>query len=372
MARLRKLGKSGNYFAYFYDSRKKPKEKSYALNTTRKDVARRRLTKLERRYERDEFDPWNPDSSGPEPLTVNEAIERFIKAKAHLRARTVDTYRQQLERWESVHLPPGVMLRDVSVEHVRPYVLAGRISRASQRKRYRHLKAFFNWSTGAALLESSPMADVRQPKREKKQPAFLSNDDVKKLLRAIDAHHEITENAAGRKPDDTWLAGMIRVAVCTGLRRGELVRLRWRDADLTHRLLTVRSRDGEKTKSGDERRLPLRGDALDVLRRLDRERGDDLDAPAFVDRRGLPIKLGRVTKRFKFFVRKARLRDRKRLHFHSLRHTCGSWLAMQGVAQRVIQGILGHQQASTSEIYMHLSPQAMASAMEETFGGGLR
>jgi integrase len=67
-------------------------------------------------------------------------------------------------------------------------------------------------------------------------------------------------------------------------------------------------------------------------------------------------------------VRKAKMPDRERLHFHSLRHTCGSWLAMRGVPQRVIQGILGHTDATSTEVYMHLQPEVMGKALEKTFG----
>lgn len=81
MARLRKIGKAGNYFAYFYDRNRSPQEKSYALRTTRKDVARRRFTKIERQYECGEFDPWHPPEERNEAVSVSEAIERFLKAK---------------------------------------------------------------------------------------------------------------------------------------------------------------------------------------------------------------------------------------------------------------------------------------------------
>jgi len=157
---------------------------------------------------------------------------------------------------------------------------------------------------------------------------------------------------------------MIQVAVCTGLRRGELLRLRWQDIDLSNAVLYVRNRGTERTKSGDERAVLLAGDALDVLQRLQNDGG-----PEFVDSSERPIKADRVSRRFKFYVRKAKLRDRNRLKFHSLRHTTGSWLAMKGVPMRVIQGILGHSSVQVTEQYSHLAPEVAVKAMQETFGG---
>jgi integrase len=162
---------------------------------------------------------------------------------------------------------------------------------------------------------------------------------------------------------------MIRVAVCTGLRRGELLRLRWRDVDLDGERLRVASREGEETKSGHERQLPLRGDALDVLHRMNEERpAGGLDQRVFTDDKGKRLYKRRPTQRFKFFVRKAKLPQRERLRFHSLRHTCASWLVMRSVPSRVVQAILGHSSVNVTERYSHLQPEVMEKAMEETFG----
>ena len=86
----------------------------------------------------------------------------------------------------------------------------------------------------------------------------------------------------------------------------------------------------------------------------------------FTDRDGEPIRPGRVTTRFKDMTRKADLDER--IHFHSLRHTTGSWLAMKGVPMKVIQEILGHSSLSVTEKYSHLAPETLDAAMEETFG----
>jgi integrase len=324
---------------------------------------------MERRFEKGEFDPWEPGND-PEHLSVKDAVEEFMEAKSNRRPRTRQTYRQQLEAWMESYLSPGLTLRDVAAADLKPYVWQGDTTNATKRKRYRHLRTFLNHMVKAGHLDSSPLAGVEKPKKEKKQAAFLSTENVETLLRSVDAHHEITEDIAGRKPDDRWLKHMIRVGICTGLRRGELCRLRWRDVDLGQRLLTVRSRSGGgKTKSGNERQLPLRGDALDVLRRLHEERRPDGGEHVFRDGEGRNIKPNRASKRFKFFVRKAKLPERERLRLHSLRHTAGSWLAMRGVPMRVIQAILGHSTVQVTERYSHLQPEVMGKAMEEAFGG---
>jgi len=120
-----------------------------------------------------------------------------------------------------------------------------------------------------------------------------------------------------------------------------------------------------RTKGNSERRVPIRGDAEKALVQM-HEPG--ISGPVFTDRDGEPIRPGRVTTRFKDMAREADLDER--IHFHSPRHTTGSWLSMQGVPLRHIQTILGHSVRSVTERYSHLAPETLDRAMEETFGGG--
>lgn len=375
MASMRKKGKGGNYYARFYDSSRSPKRKEIPLDTTRKSVARKRLVDLEEQFERGEFDPWR-DPADRGRLTAQEAVERFLEAKkGTVRESTVNTYEQQLEAWLK-SCPPTLMLHTVGPEHIRPYVYTytsedrDRVeepSNATKRKRYRHVRVFMNWLLDEGILRENPMREVEKPEKHDKQPSFLSPSELEKLLTTIREHGETVTDIHGNPSDVQWLIDIIQVAVRTGLRRGALVSLRWRDVDLEQKFLTVRNQADFTSKSGDERSIPLRSDAFDVIQRRHRERDDDLDGPVFTDRRGLPLKPDRLSERFKFFVRKAKLKNREDLRFQSLRHTCGAWLASSGVSLRVIQKILGHSTINVTEIYSHLQPDVMGEAMEKAF-----
>jgi integrase len=375
MASMTKKGKSGYWFARFYNSSRSPKEKTVPLKTTRKPKARERLAELEQEYERGAFDPWS--DAKDRHLSAADAVERFLEQKAQdVRESTVQTYRQQLEAWLG-SFSESIEARAIEPKHLRPYVTTytaggdGVPSRATQRKRYRHLRAFINWLLDEGLITGNPLDEVTQPKKQEKKPAFLSPSELEELLDTILDHAASVTNIHGEPSDVKWLWDLIQVAVCTGLRRSDLVNLRWRDIDLEQRFLTTRNQEGHTTKSGHEHRVPLRSSALEVLRRRHEEAESEAEAPSgpvFTDRSGAPIKPDRVTKRFKFFVRKADLKDKEELHFHSLRHTCGAWLASSGIPLRVIQEILGHSSASVTEIYSHLQPDVMGDAMEEAFG----
>lgn len=378
---MRKMGSGGKYYARFYDASRSPQEKTVPLKTTRKSIARKKLAELEEAFEKGEFDPWT--DAKDRDLTARQAVERFLSAKAaDVRESTVQTYRQQLQAWLQ-SFSSGIEIRAVGPQQLRPYVTTYTApkkgedeaerekrtpSRATQRKRYRHLQAFVNWLLDQGLIKDDPLNEVTKPKKQEKKPTFLSPSELDRLLEYIDHHAETVTNIHGEPSDVQWLSDIIQVAVCTGLRRSDLVNLRWRDVDLNQQLLTVRNQEGgHTTKSGHEHRVPLRSSALSVLQRRQQERTDSLDGPVFTDRSGRPIKPDRVTKRFKHFVRKAKLREREELHFHSLRHTCGAWLSSAGVPLRVIQEILGHSSVNVTEIYSHLQNDVMEEALEDDF-----
>ena len=153
-------------------------------------------------------------------------------------------------------------------DHVRSYLNArvnegqaneSAPSNATKRSRYRHVRAFFSWAEENELVDESPVDEVSKPRTEEKEKAFLRPEDVKKLLRSIDAHRKTRENEPGPTPRDRWLKQMIHVAVGTGLRRGELLNLQWADVDVDAGCLVVRNREGfTAAKNGNERTVPLR------------------------------------------------------------------------------------------------------------------
>ncbi|PSQ97549.1 MAG: hypothetical protein BRD55_01360 [Bacteroidetes bacterium SW_9_63_38] len=367
---------SGRYYARFYDRSRSPKRKSWPLRTHRKDVASRKLTELKRAYEEGEFDPWDGGWQRGN-RTVPEAAEAFLETKkeAGLRPNTIEVYHYVLKGLKE-HTPPGVMVRDVAPEHVRAYVhepkeVAGEeesVSNATKRHRHSHLSTFFRWAIDQGWADENPVEEVKKPRKEETKKAFLSPDDVEKVLAAVDAYRNLRLDEPGPTPNDDWLKQMIIVAVSTGLRRGELLNLRWMDVDFETGRLYVRSREDFKAKNGDERAVPLVGDARSKLEELNDCRSPDPTDHVFFDDRGEPPKPDRVTRRFKFYVRKAKLPHREDLSFHSCRHTTASWLTMNGAPRKAISEILGHTTTRMTERYSHLSPGVEEEAMKDTFG----
>lgn len=374
MARLRKI--NGRYYAYFYDRDRTPKEKSYPLGVSLKSAAQDLLRRKERAYARGEFDPWHPTEARA-ALSVKQAFDAFVESRRErCRPATVETY-DTILRVLRESLSPGLPIAHVGPEHLREYLLdekAGTddaVKKSTLRMRYRHVRACFNWLEGEGYIDRNPVDEIEPPKAGEKVPKFLTPSQLDRLLRGMDAYREMRMDMKGRTPKVQWLKDVILVAVCTGLRLGELAALRWDAVDFESGFLTVRNRDGEfTTKSGSERSVPLIGDAKEVLERLAEEEPERVEAGARIFRSatGKPLRKDKTSKRFKFYVRQAKLPEY--IHFHSLRHTTASWLVQKGVSLPIVQAILGHSSIQVTQRYAHLAPDVLVQAMQHTFGNG--
>jgi integrase len=147
-----------------------------------------------------------------------------------------------------------------------------------------------------------------------------------------------------------------------GLRRGELIGLRWCDVDLRRRLITVQQAVWkgivDVPKSGRGRVIPLTdalAKALSAFRHLRGER-------VFYDDAGQPVTEKILRGWLAAAQRRAGLAQPTGA-LHILRHTFCSHLAMHGAAPKAIQELAGHQDLATTLRYMHLSPSARESAI---------
>jgi integrase len=166
---------------------------------------------------------------------------------------------------------------------------------------------------------------------------------------------ERRERAAAGRHDATILL----VAAFTGLRRGELVSLRWRDVDFEASSVHVResvSAGEDSTPKGRRSRTvtmaPQVAHALAPLAPLDAKHSRELVFPGPLPGRKLDPEA--LSKRFRLARDRAGVRP---LSFHDLRHTFASLLARAGEPVTVIQAEAGHADLRTTERYMHHRPR---------------
>lgn len=209
----------------------------------------------------------------------------------------------------------------------------------------RCLRAAFNTALRWELIEKNPFSKMQQIPIPKRTPAFLTADDVFKLV------HSIT------KP---WLRDVIIFALNTGMRRGELLSLRWQDIDIENKIARISNRDDFTTKSGEERIIALNDAALGVVSRCVHS---SLHEYLFSIEGGHRLLPQFLTHQFKKAARDAGLSEG--IHLHSTRHSFASYLVGKGTSLFIVSKLLGHSNTKTSEIYSHLLPQHLHAEVQK-------
>jgi len=268
------------------------------------------------------------------------ATEFLDHAKATFASKTVEIYTRLFRTLSTLF--PDATLASVTGRHIETFKhhRLKLVKPVSVNQELRAMKAAFNTAIRWKLLRENPVVDVRQATVPQESKAFFAPQDFQTLLATI---------------REDWLREIVLLAAATGMRRGEVLNLRWSDVDIDKRYLIVRTTPSYKTKSGRMRTIPLNDIALSVL-------GSKKPTHELVfTNNGHPIRGNWVQHLFKRYVRKAGLDDM--LHFHSLRHTTASWLVQSGSTLYEVQQLLGHSSSKVTEVYSHLQPEHLQSTV---------
>jgi integrase len=245
--------------------------------------------------------------------------------------------------------------------------------------------AIFNYGTRPSTygLAGNPAKHANRRREPDASPlAFYSPEQVEELARTLamgehrDSGRQAGEDeAAARAHDDARDAELIRLAAYAGLRRGELVALRWRDVDfLARKIIVRRALSGEtelrSTKTRRAREVPLPDQAAAALERLRcRTEFTGPDDYVFANRFGRRLDPSALRRRFERAREAAGLEP---LRFHDLRHTYGSLLVAGGIDLPSVKAAMGHARILTTERYLHARLAGeLADRITRALGGTL-
>ncbi len=237
-------------------------------------------------------------------------------AKVNKKSWKTDEYRLQ----EMVPFFGKFEIRSITpldIEKFRAKRLEAGNSKSTTNRFLTLLKKMINLAIDWGYLDNNPATKVKMfAEHDNLKEKVLSDEEEQKLLYASPDH----------------LRPIIIMALNTGMRRGEILNLKWQDVDFERRIISVK-----KTKSGRTRSIPINDSLLNILEDLD-QNGDKVFPYTYIQTA------------FQNSRRRAGLHD---VRFHDLRHTFASRLVANGVDIVTVQQLLGHQSITTTERYTH-------------------
>ena len=284
--------------------------------------------------------------------TFADAAAEYLRYVEHDRGRkpsTVQGYRSVVE----AHVLPAfgsMPLEDVTTESIEQWIATVDRSARTRNKLIVMLHGILGRARKVFGLPVNAAADVEKfPLSRNGDIEVYSPEEVWALVRAAASEQD---------------AAIYLTAAFTGLRRGELIALRWRDVDFAGSAIRVRASfaGGALTtpKSGKVRSVPMAPEVAAALAKLaDREgpRGDD--DLVFVGMFGSYLDGSALRRRFDVAVKIAGIRP---LRFHDLRHTFGTRMIAKADIRRV-QEWMGHADVQTTMKYLHYVPRPDDAAL---------
>jgi integrase len=272
----------------------------------------------------------------PSPETFPAVAVRYLK---HQKARLTDAGYERTRNVVEGQLTAFFgqsKIGDIRRRDVQRFVTdrRGEVSPGTVARELNILKRFFTLCVEWELIPFSPASGVKSPRVPSGRVRYLHPGELRALLASC--------------PE--WLRPVVGLAVSTGMRRGEVLGLRWLDVDrIGERILLP------QTKNGEGRIVYLNTLATKVL---DAQVNHELKAtdPVFGGVTG-----DQVSMAFKRAARAAKIED---FRFHDLRHTAASWLRMKGADIHTVAQLLGHKDLRMAARYQHLSPSFLSEAVK--------
>ena len=301
--------------------------------------------------------PRTSDEELPDTPLTRDLADYLIGLRARERSlHTQRAYTRELSgflRWLAEHHP--AITTSGGLEHavLRGYLAhraASGLAHASTARLAACLRSFGKWLAVTERIPANPGALLRSPRVKRALPIFMETADLELLLAA----------PAGEEEAAVRDRAMLEVLYSTGMRVGELVGSNDRDYDLIGGVVKVRG------KGRKERLAPLGRPALTALRAYrtvrDAVHGSDATKArgTFLSLNGLRLYDRDVRRLLQKHLLTAGLSSK--IHPHTLRHSFATHLLQAGADIRAVQELLGHASLNTTQIYTHLTIEALREA----------
>jgi integrase len=231
------------------------------------------------------------------------------------------------------------------VEQLQTDLINLKYKAASNNKVLNVLKHMFRKAVDWEMVETETLKRVGKVallKDDSKRLRYLTKEECQGLIKACSIH----------------LKPIVIAALNTGMRRGEILSLKWEQVDLVHGFILL-----NRTKNGERREIPINETLKATLKELPSRFLGGYVFGEIVEKESMKscIPYQDVKRSFNTALRKACIMD---FHFHDLRHTFASHLIMAGVDITTVSKLLGHKSLAMTLRYSHLAPSHMVKAVD--------
>jgi integrase len=321
--------RQGSFYISFIDGRRRQRKLKGAYTLTQA----RALRAAERqKVEKAQTFGYAP----PTKETFAEIVPRYLN---HQESRLSPAAYRRSQGIIETHLKSGFgqrRLAEIRRVDVQKYI-TGRsayVAPGSVIKELNTLKHVLNLAVEWELIPLNPCARIKLPRVPAGRVRYLQPTELRAVLEAC----------------PLWLRPIVALLVFTGMRRSELLGLRWLDVDRRGGRILL-----PQTKNGDGRTVWLNMLACQVLDSVSRNGARPTDR-VFSDVRPENVSLA--------FLRACRKIGIADFRLHDLRHTAASWLRMQGADIHTVAQLLGHKDLRMAARYQHLSPTYLKAAVK--------
>jgi integrase len=287
-------------------------------------------------------DPLTDKKKASQGQTVKDLCEAYLERYAKVQKKTWKEDERRIDRhilpaWKSIQVK-SIRREDIAKIHNKlgasaPYEANRLLALIS--------KMFSLAEEWGFLPEGTPNQASKINKfKEKQRDRWITSTELPKLTKAIDTEPNL------------YIRSVFWLYLLSGARRSELLKAKWSDVDFDRQELKI-----AESKAGRVHYYPLTPEAVKLLETIPKLEGNEHIFPGA--RKGKP--LVNISKAWKRIKENAKISD---IRIHDLRRTVGSWLATSGNSLVMIGKILGHSNASTTQIYARLGEEGSRKALE--------
>lgn len=276
----------------------------------------------------------------------------YLEVEANYSKNTINSYENDLNKFEEYYKIKDLL--KITSKDMEKYIQTlSDLAPTTVSHNISSLKTFYSYFLKQGRISNNPTDGIKSPKLGIHLPTYLTIDEVNKLLDI-----EVTDAFSSRNK------AILELMYATGLRISEVISLEFKNIDYDECIIRVMG------KGSKERIVPVNDYAIKYLKEyIDNYRPElvknEINNYIFLNNHGRMLTRQGI---FKMIKNYAALKNiKKTIGPHTLRHTFATHLLENGADLRVIQELLGHSDISTTQIYTHLTKEALHNEYKKYF-----